>query len=204
MLFQSLQDFEREPDVASDFFGMCIRYIKLHKSLLFRSQHLPALIKVWSLGIGIEQSNAVETHTEFFNTLVKVLSKDIQTIQDISNPEQVMNSGLDQNEILLWNLFIAEGQNIVQKYVDVILAAPSKSVVYRFVDVLVEVALEFPVENKRLWFSQAFKSIPGDVLTEEEKCRQLEKICMINPKPDRLIENFDIIAKRARNSALRQ
>jgi len=100
LLFQSLQDFEREPDVASDFFGMCIRYIKLHKSLLFRSQHLPALIKVWSLGIGIEQSNAVETHTEFFNTLVKVLSKDIQTIQDISNPEQVMNSGLDQNEIV--------------------------------------------------------------------------------------------------------
>ena len=79
---------------------MCIRYIKLHKDLLFRSQHLTALIKLWSVGIGVEQRDAVETHSEFFNTLVKIISKDTQTIQDISNPEQVINAGLSPNEVV--------------------------------------------------------------------------------------------------------
>ena len=72
-----------------------------------------------------------------------------------------------------------------------------------FVDVLVGIALNFPVERKRLWFAEAFKRIPGNVLTAEEKGRHLDKICLESPSSDKLIENFDIIAKRARNAALR-
>ena len=45
--------------------------------------------------------------------------------------------------------------------------------------------------------------IPGDVLTEEEKIRHLEKIMIegsATEKKDPIIDNFDTIAKRARNS----
>jgi hypothetical protein len=88
-IFQSLDDYVKEPDVASDFFGMCIRYIKLNKDLLFRSQHLEALIKLWINGIGIEHQEAVDTHVEFFVTLVDTMKKDIMKVQDLNNQQEI-------------------------------------------------------------------------------------------------------------------
>lgn len=100
----------------------------------------------------------------------------------------------------MWNWLLQNGQSIIIKYIAVILDAPSRSVVDKFVDVLVKFSLNFPPQYKQQWFTAGFIKIPGDVLTEEEKTRHLERIMKEPAKEDAIIDNFDTIAKRARNS----
>lgn len=46
----------------------------------------------------------------------------------------------------------------------------------------------------------AFMKIPEDVLTEEDKTKFLDMIVKPNVKRTKLIDNFDMMAKRARNT----
>ncbi len=83
---------------------------------------------------------------------------------------------------------------------EVILSAPSKDIVDYYVDDLVVICYEMPTEYKRQWFTNAFQHTPGNVLTEEEKLNHLNYLLVPHKSKDGLIENFDIIAKRARNA----
>jgi len=76
---------------------MCLRYLKLNKEILFRSTHLESFIAIWVSGIGIEHKDAIETHTEFIIVLLQTLKKDISTINDINNQQEVFNSGVNPN-----------------------------------------------------------------------------------------------------------
>jgi hypothetical protein len=87
----------------------------------------------------------------------------------------------------------------VTRYIEVILDVPPRNVVDKINDVLISIALHFTPEHKQVWFTHAFAKIPGYVLTEEEKHRHLAKV--LQPaKKGTLEDNFDIIAKRARNA----
>ena len=79
---------------------MCIRYLKLNKTLVFSSQHLETLIALWITGIGIEQEDAVNTHTEFFISLVRNIKKDLEPIQDFNNQQEIEKAGISTNEIV--------------------------------------------------------------------------------------------------------
>ncbi|CDW74356.1 arm repeat-containing protein [Stylonychia lemnae] len=199
-LLINLTQFEQYPDIAFDYFGMCLRYLKLNKQIIFRSTHLDSLISIWISGIGIEHKDAIETHTEFIIVLLQTLHKDLTQVADLNNQQEILNAGIDPNEIIIWNYFLQNGISVVDKYINVILSAPSKQIINKFVDVVVEFCLRFPVEYKELWFTSAFTKIPGDVLTQEEKQRHIKKIMTLNPNYDTLIDNFDTIAKRARNT----
>eukprot|EP00347_Sterkiella_histriomuscorum_P023855 403333152 len=202
-LLTNLKQIEEFPDIAFDFFGMCVRYMKLSRDLFFKSTQLETLLQIWICGIGIEHRDALLTHTEFIIVLISMLSKSMALVQDPTNQQQILQAGISQSEVIMWDYFLKNGLSIVDKYILVILSAPSTSIVEKYVDVLVEICLRFPIDYKKFWFTQAFSKIPGDVLTDEEKERHISKIIVQNPKFDTLVSNFDIIAKRARNTVNR-
>jgi hypothetical protein len=86
---------------------------------------------------------------------------------------------------------------------DFILSAPNRDVINYAVDILVDICFVMPTQYKQAWFSKAFSRIPGFVLTEEEKITQLDYLVQSHIKRVGLTENFDIIAKRARNAVNR-
>jgi len=100
----------------------------------------------------------------------------------------------------MWKVLLEQGQTIVERVMGVIMEAPSKDVVDFYVDTLVDICHEMPAQYKQIWFTQAFQRTPGNVLTEEEKLTHLNYLVKQHRKKDGLIENFDIIAKRARNA----
>lgn len=103
------------------------------------------------------------------------------------------------SEVILWKFLLEQGQNIVDRLMGVVLDAPGRSVVEYYVDTLVDLCTIMPAAYRRVWFTSAFQRTPGNVLTEEEKLSHLEYLAKPHKTKDGLIENFDIIAKRARN-----
>jgi hypothetical protein len=47
-----LQDFDDNPDVAFDFFGLCKSLIRLSKKIFFDYPYLEELMNTWIIGIG--------------------------------------------------------------------------------------------------------------------------------------------------------
>lgn len=92
---------------------------------------------------------------------------------------------------------------IVDRIFDVVLRAPSRDIVDNYVDLLVGICMHMPPHQKQIWFSSVFSRTPGNVLTDEEKQSHLIYLVGSHKKNDGLIENFDIIAKRARNASNR-
>lgn len=105
-LLNSFDAFTSYPDVAYDFFGMCVRFLKLRKDQVFSSQHLEDLIKIWNSGIGVEHKEALLTHTEFIIVLIGVLQKDSEVVEIAvadgkQTKEQVMTEyGIHANELV--------------------------------------------------------------------------------------------------------
>jgi hypothetical protein len=66
------------PDLAFDFFGMCTRYLRMAKKILFSSSELETLLDLWKRGIGVEHKEAAKTHSGFFQELIITLSKDVK------------------------------------------------------------------------------------------------------------------------------
>ena len=64
---------------------MVVRYLKVNKELVFKSNQLETLIQIWIHGIGIEHKDALTTHTEFIISLLQILSKDMSLLQDYTN-----------------------------------------------------------------------------------------------------------------------
>ena len=80
---------EANPDIAFDFFGMCMRFLRLSqetKSLFFSSSHLDQVLKVWICGIGLEHRDAIKTHTEFMIALINILKKELKEVLEGSQP----------------------------------------------------------------------------------------------------------------------
>jgi transportin-3 len=69
----TLASMENHPDLVYDFFGLCIRFLEEMEDVLYRSNSLEALLRLWMRGIGIEHREAVKTHSEFINRLIKSL-----------------------------------------------------------------------------------------------------------------------------------
>ena len=84
--------------------------------------------------------------------------------------------------------------------IQAILTAPPRQVVEKQIDILVAITKVFPVQYKQLWFGQAFLKVPGDVLTEEDKQKLHDQIIKPEIKESRLLDSFEMFAKRARNS----
>jgi|LauGreDrversion4_2_1035121.scaffolds.fasta_scaffold30062_4 hypothetical protein len=78
--------------------------------------------------------------------------------------------------------------------------APSRDVIDYIADIAVAMCFYMPSVYKQAWFSQSFQRVPGNVLTDEEKQSHLSYLIMSHKKKDGLLENFDMIAKRARNA----
>lgn len=164
---------------------------------------------MWILGIGLEQREALKTHQGFFGDLVKLIKSELKQAGNIETPQEleVTRERIRESfplvfdtEVLLWRVLLEQGHTIVERLMAVILDAPSRDVADFYVDTLVDICNEMPAAYKQLWFTNAFQRTPGNVLTEEEKLSHLNYLVQPHKKKDGLIENFDMIAKRARNA----
>lgn len=84
------RDFEDNPEVAFDFFGLCSRLIKVNKPLFFKSPSLEGILKMWIIGIGIDHQDAIKTHQSFFSLLLNTLNTDLSKVAPIMNSEEVV------------------------------------------------------------------------------------------------------------------
>ena len=63
---------ERNPELVNDFFGLCKRYIRHNRVIFYQSTTLEILMKGITMNaIGVEQVEAVQTHSQFFIDLIK-------------------------------------------------------------------------------------------------------------------------------------
>jgi hypothetical protein len=103
----------------------------------------------------------------------------------------------------------------VTRYFRTILSVPSRAVVDYYIDVLIEILIQFPAQEKQIWFANSLFSMPSDVLTQEEQHNILGKLmsnvnsATYNGKEgekkysDCVREELELIGKRARNSIMR-
>jgi hypothetical protein len=60
-----------------------MRLLKSCKNIIFSTQYLESILKIWTLGIGIEHRDAVKTHTGFFLNLISNLKNNLSTITNL-------------------------------------------------------------------------------------------------------------------------
>jgi hypothetical protein len=77
------KDFEYNPEVAFDFFGLCSRLIKYNKMVFFNSPYLEPLLNIWIIGIGIEHTEALDTHHAFISNLLHNIKSDLSKVADL-------------------------------------------------------------------------------------------------------------------------
>jgi hypothetical protein len=94
---------------------------------------------------------------------------------------------------------IDNGQTIVSRLIEFMLTAPPSDVVDHLVDELVATCVYIPSQYKESWFALALYRIPNNILTAEEKDNHLTYLVQSHKKRDGLMDNFYVIAKRAKN-----
>ena len=152
--------FENNPEVAFDFFGLCIRAMKTNKRVFFSCPYIENLLNTWYIGIGNEHRDAIKTHTGFITTLFSILKADLTQISHIDNLTQIQELAkiveafpdVHPNEIAVWKFLLEQGQVIIDKELEVVLNAPSRDLVDFFVDVLVAFSFNMPSQCKDTWF----------------------------------------------------
>jgi len=82
------RDYEDNPDVAFDFFGLCCRLIKVNKTLFFKSPSLEGILNMWVIGIGIDNQDAIKTHQSFFCQLLNTINNDLSKVAPLMNSEE--------------------------------------------------------------------------------------------------------------------
>jgi hypothetical protein len=117
-----------------------------------------------------------------------------------------VNTALIEKETLLFGFLKSQAQQILSVYVREVLKVPRRSVAEHFVDVMVETVATFVFAKSDVspWLAQALLQVPNTVLTDENK----QVICDMASEGSgfrrgRLAQEFDILAKRARSSAVR-
>jgi len=91
------------------------------------------------------------------------------------------------------------GQTIVSRLIENILAAPPSDVVDHLIDDLVAICVYIPSQFKESWFALALYRIPNNILTAEEKDNHLTYLVQEHNRREGLMDNFYVIAKRAKN-----
>ena len=66
-LITSQEDFQVHPDIAADFFGMSMRYMRYCSKVIFGSSQIEGLIQFAIVGIGIEHREAAKALCLFFS-----------------------------------------------------------------------------------------------------------------------------------------
>jgi len=69
-------DFQDNPDIVEDFFGMTTKYMKFAPKVFFRSTQLMTTINLAFTGILLENMHAQETQRNFMMLLLKTLKAD--------------------------------------------------------------------------------------------------------------------------------
>lgn len=105
---------------------------------------------------------------------------------------------------ILWQFIRSKGAEMVTKYVEALLLVPPKDVASFYVDVLVQLCSCFMDNGEsRGWLEVALALVPITVFTDENKLTLLDILCDQNYRRSALMQEFDLLAKRARSSAVR-
>lgn len=201
--------YEYNPEVAFDFFGLTLRTVKNSKRLFYGSPYIKEILNCWYLGIGIEHREAIQTHASFMTILISNLKNDLSQIGHVDTIGQISEGefvkileafpDIHANELLVWKILIEQGQQIIDRVLEIVLQAPSRDATDYLVDILVSFSMNMPSASRKQWFTTAFQRIPGNILTEEEKHTYVQYLTESHKKKDGVRERFEIIAKRARN-----
>lgn len=177
-------------------------YTKHNKTLFFQSSQLESIISLSIALIGVDDERAAESHSKFLIELFKCLQDDLLYLEE----GQSVDTQLLERERLLFSFLKNQACQILKTYVQEILKVPRRSVADNFVDVLVETVASFITCQPEIqqWLAEALQTVPSNVFTEENKQVIVEMASDTSGfRRGRLAQEFDILAKRARSSAVR-
>lgn len=112
-------EFEYNPEVAFDFFGLCTRLVKYSKRLFFNSPYLESLLNTWVIAIGTEHPETIKTHKAFFTSLLTIVVEDLSKVapldQEGLNFDEVAKviheayPDIHVNEVATWRYILDKG-----------------------------------------------------------------------------------------------
>ena len=155
-----------------------------------------------SHAVGLENLEAASVHSRFIKELLKTLQDDLA--QDPA-PDQTATD-IRANRNLLWNFFKVNGGFIIQGYFSALLDVPPKQVAEVFTDTVGILCVTFMEEGQLVqgWLAQAVQTVPINVLTLENKHSMVNTVAdAAEFRLSRLMYELNLMAKRARSSAIR-
>lgn len=176
------EDFENNPTLSEDFFGLLFRVIRLTPRVILDSELFENIFLVALQNIGI-------SNPECANNLISFLSK-VVTFSEIKKVEE-----MDQNSIMAYNDKV---QNIMRKYGDAfvskilnyLLSVPPNLIYENLKSLLIDLIQNYK-SDCLIWFMNGLKEIPADCLTNTEKEKFIRTIENYNEnKMEDIIDNF--------------
>ena len=178
----SSEDFENNPTLSEDFFGLLFRMIRLTPRVVLDSELFENLILVALQNIGI-------SHPECANNLISFLSK-VVTFDEIKKVEEMDQSSIIKYTEKIKNIMKKYGDEFVSKIMNYLLTVPPNLIFENLKSLLLDLIQNYR-ENSIVWFTNSLKKIPPDCLTNTEKEKFIRTIENYNEnRIEDIIENF--------------
>ncbi len=176
------EDFENNPTLSEDFFGLLFRIIRLTPRVILDSELFENLLLISLQNIGI-------SHPECANNLISFLSK-VVTFNEIKKVDEMEQATIMMYSEKIRNLMKKFGESFVTKILNYLLTVPPK-IIYENLKLLLLDLIENYKEDSVVWFMNGLKEIPADCLTNTEKEKFIRSIENYNEnKMEDIIDNF--------------
>ena len=156
-LITSQEDFQVHPDIAADFFGMAMRYMRYCSKVIFGSTQIEGLIQFAIVGIGIEHREAAKALCLFFSQLFECFSQENFAEGSVAQVRGERASLTDTKKMVK-QFFLNKGEEIVERFMQFLVSVPPSAVSRCVVDVLVDIYKSYPSHGVH-WFSRAAKNV---------------------------------------------
>jgi hypothetical protein len=159
-LLESQNKVRQEPTICSDFFNLCIKYLRNCPEIYLQMEEFKRVNEFSLMSMNVEHYDIIESISKYHTELFLTIDDLMQDPHGTSIPEEKIK------EIKLH--VYALGKEIFSTYISVFLSVPAKAMVEHLTDSIVGILKKFPNEAIP-WLQEALTTLPSDCLSQAEK-----------------------------------
>lgn len=144
-----------DPDLLDDFFGLIVRYLRYMPEVVLNCPTLKLMLEQGTALIGIQTVHAAKALYQFFEEVFKVCQ-----------PGSQLRGASELLRIIAEENF---GTLIISKMMQEFVTCYPQRIVRDFMDDVFMKAISLHQQNSIIWFSEALKPIPQNILNPGEK-----------------------------------
>lgn len=186
-------DFENNPQLTEDFFGLIYRMLRLNPFIILDSDILESLFVLSINTITVSHIDSAKNISHFIEKIITFYNHN--KIKNLDN--QQLTIYYDKVRALVKNY----GECLVMAIINYTLTSPPQILFDLIKEILKQLMQNF-TEETTIWFQKAIQPVPHDCLTNKEKEKFIKLISAYNDdQMDDMLQNF---YKRCIRRELRQ